>query len=109
VSTQNWGQLKMMTETVLTSTALALNFDVYSYDPVPRAYFSALAPQQPPLHAIVAKSGATPQLQAAAAPIRAGSLQVYEFSLVATPLPNQVQSFRVATNPTQVVTQPWGF
>jgi hypothetical protein len=107
LSARNWALLTAMTETTLTSTGLTLSFTVYAYDPVRRVYFSAFAPQQPPLHALLAMSGMSPELTIAAEPLQVGSHEVYEFHLSAVPPPNQLQAFSVAANPTAAAAQPW--
>ena len=107
LSARNCALLTAMTKTPLTSAGLTLSFTVYGYDPVQRAYFAAFAPQQPPLHALLAMSGVSPELSIAAEPVQVGPRELYEFSLSAVPPPNQLQAFSVAASPAAVAARPW--
>lgn len=108
VSAPNRGVLEQLVSQQIASTAVILNFGVYQYDVRVQKYFCAFAPEQPPLEAVIAKTGRTLELQVAAVPTQVGkSLQAYEVTLTAGPLPS-VQVFKVAPSATDSVAKPWG-
>jgi hypothetical protein len=108
VSVSNHSVLTQLEHQQISGTAVVVNFRVYEYDPVSRGYFVTFAPQQPPLHALVAKSGNTVQLRVSSTPLQVKSLQVYEVAMTLQPPLPQRQGLLVAESPATPLLKPWG-
>jgi hypothetical protein len=107
VSAPNRSALQQLVQQQITSTAVVLDFSVYEYDNVELVYFGSFAPEQPPLDALVVKTGNTIELQVSSTPLQVKSLEVYEVSMTVQP-PPQLQELALATNATAKTIKPWG-
>ena len=92
----------------ITSTAVVLDFGVYEYDAETGAYFGSFAPAQPPLDALVGKSGNTIELQVSSTPLQVKSLEVYEVSMTVQPPVPQLQELALAASASAKIIKPWG-
>jgi hypothetical protein len=111
VSQENAAQLKVLQESVLTTTKVsALNYLIIDYDQEAKRWFTQAAPAQPPLSGIV-PGGPNPDLNVDLTPVAAKEgidVNVYKVSVQVAPGANQSYVLTFANSSTTSLAKAWG-
>jgi hypothetical protein len=107
LSSQNATTLQQLLRQTVTNLAVTFSFRVAEFDLQARVYYAAFGPQQPPLKALVGKSGSTLQLQLASTATTIKTAYLYAMSCTLMP-PPQMQPLIVAASATQRLVKAWG-
>jgi hypothetical protein len=108
VSERNRTVLQQLQQQQITNTAVILDFRVYQYDAGARVYYGSFAPKQPPLDALIGKSGSnTIELQVSSTPRQVKAIVLYEVTMTVQPAP-QLQELAVAASASVAIIKAWG-